>query len=43
MTPEYDPPITTLWPDSRNLSPRNQVMVDKLYATLNNGTGRIQL
>ena len=35
-TPEYDAPVTALWPVSRNLSPRIRVVVDKLYAELNN-------
>ncbi|PRD15427.1 LysR family transcriptional regulator [Pantoea coffeiphila] len=34
-TPEYDAPVTALWPVSRNLSPRIRVVVDKLYAELN--------
>jgi len=34
-TPEYDTSVTTLWPASRNLSPRIRVVVDKLYAALN--------
>lgn len=34
-TPEYDSPISALWPVSRNLSPRIRVVVDKLNKELN--------
>lgn len=33
-TPEYDVPVTVLWPVSRNLSPRIRVVVDKLHSAL---------
>lgn len=33
-TPEYDAPVTALWPVSRNLSPRIRVVVDRLYTAL---------
>lgn len=34
-TPEYDSPVSALWPVSRNLSPRIRVVVDKLHRELN--------
>ena len=37
-TPEYDAPVTALWPVSRNLSPRIRVVVDRLYAAFNTET-----
>lgn len=39
-TPEYDAPVTTLWPVSGNLSPRIRGVVDKLYAAFNTETAR---
>lgn len=39
-TPEYDAPVTALWPVSRNLSPRIRAVVDRLYAAFNEETAR---
>jgi hypothetical protein len=40
-TPEYDAPVTKLWPVSRNLS--SDPGRDKLYAVLNKETARTRL
>ncbi|TKI06506.1 LysR family transcriptional regulator [Martelella alba] len=40
-TPEYDAPISALWPVSRHLSPRIRVVVDKLYAVLSRDADQI--
>lgn len=38
-TPEYDAPVSALWPVSRNLSPRIRVVVDKLYSVFSKAPG----
>ncbi|EPC4574839.1 LysR substrate-binding domain-containing protein [Klebsiella variicola] len=39
-TPNYDAPVTALWPVSRNLSPRIWAVVDRLYAAFNEEIAR---
>ncbi|WP_410173082.1 LysR substrate-binding domain-containing protein [Klebsiella michiganensis] len=41
--PEFDVPVTALWPVSINLSPRIQVVVDRLYAAFSKETTRTRL